>query len=246
MALSFDGVDDVANHGDIAAMDGASALTYGGWVRQTTLKASIALIHKLLDNASRGTGIVGGATATKIRCYVDPGTGNGVGDTTNAVLTANTWQHLMMVFDGGGATNADKLKLYIGGISVPFTFTGTIPATTPSNTATFRTQGSNDLVLIGQLYAGHIKAWTAALTAAEVFQEMNNVRPIRTANLLVWSPYIDGPNARDYSGNGNHGTVTGALMAAGPPQIGGERRFHATKHSRRQIRTGLWGQRILP
>ena len=244
MALSFDGVDDVVNHGDIAAMDGASALTYGGWVRQTVLDTNTALIHKFLDNASRGTGLQILATdAKKIRGFVDPGTGNGIGDSTNTVLVANTWQHIMMVFDGAGAVNADRLKIYVDGSSVALTYIGTIPATTPSNTAVFKTQGSNDVMSIGQLYAGHIKAWTAALTAAEVRQEMHSYRPIRRANLIVWSDYNDGVRARDYSGTGNHGTVTGALTTGGPPQIPHPERFIAQKH--RHGGLGLWGHRVL-
>ena len=35
-----------------------------------------------------------------------------------------------MVFDGGGATNADRLKLYINGNPITLTYTGTIPTQT--------------------------------------------------------------------------------------------------------------------
>ena len=37
------------------------------------------------------------------------------------------WYNLIMVYDGSGATNADKMKAWLNGVSQTFTFTGTIP-----------------------------------------------------------------------------------------------------------------------
>ena len=46
-------------------------------------------------------------------------------------ITANTWNNVVMVFDGGGAANADRLKLYINGSLITFaSFSGTIPTQT--------------------------------------------------------------------------------------------------------------------
>ncbi len=47
----------------------------------------------------------------------------------------SNWRHYVMVFDGTGATNADRLKVYIDGVLQTLTFTGTIPSITASPAA---------------------------------------------------------------------------------------------------------------
>jgi hypothetical protein len=61
-------------------------------------------------------------------------------------ITANTWYNSVMVFDGGGATNADRLKLYINGSLIPLSFVGTIP----TQTGTMLLKGLH----IGERYSG--------------------------------------------------------------------------------------------
>lgn len=66
----------------------------------------------------------------------------------------------------------------------------------------------------GQMAA--IKVWDAALSAAEIEQEMWLIRPIRTANLHLWTPMVDttlATNYTDYSGNGR------TLTAANTPSV---------------------------
>ena len=55
--------------------------------------------------------------------------GNHFGITTNADLVAGNWYFLVVVYDGNGATNADRLNIYINGTQQTLTFDGTIPAT---------------------------------------------------------------------------------------------------------------------
>ena len=54
--------------------------------------------------------------------------GNNYFSTTNANLTAGTWNQIGFVYDGAGATNADRLKTYKDAALLSGAFTGTIPA----------------------------------------------------------------------------------------------------------------------
>lgn len=217
MSLLFTGGADQTSHGDIAAVDGAAALTVMAWLRPDSIGISngSGIGYLFEKNGSDGpSAALNDATMGDIRAYTDTGNSG----RTGVVLAVSTWAHVAYVFDGAGVGNAARLKVYVDGISQSLTFVGTIPATLPSSTAA---------LLLGTPYSGRallgrvafLKAWTAALSAAEVLNEMRARRPHRTANLFLWAPYDDGSSARDYSGSGNHGTAAGNVVgsALSPP-----------------------------
>lgn len=211
MALDFDGVDDQVNHGDIAAIDGASAFTMMAWVNIDTLENLGFLMGK--DGACRllmttGPGTQMTAATTSII----------TGDIAGAAGTG-VWVHWAYVFDGAGVGNAARLKLYKDGVEQTLTFTGTVGATLPDAGAEpFRVGSNTSNAVFTDQKVAHLKLWTAALSTNEVLQEMQSYRPARTAGLIVWSSYDErAATAADYSGAGNHGTITGALVEQGPP-----------------------------
>ena len=118
---------------------------------KTTTSASTTTIAILISNAAL-------STAT----------------TAVAVLRGATNQHLAIVFDGSGATNADRLKLYIDGDLVALTFTdAAVPATTANlAAATFRTGISSNFCCPGT-HLG-LRAMSLPLTAAQVRAEYLN------------------------------------------------------------------------
>lgn len=85
--------------------------------------------------------------------------GTNFGEVAGA-LVAGTERTYVWVFDGAGATNADRLKLYMNGVAQTVAFTGTIPASVPGS--------SNSLSVgcfsgpSGQYWDGRIKAAIAA------------------------------------------------------------------------------------
>lgn len=85
-----------------------------------------------------------------------------------SALAAGTERTYVFVYDGDGATNADKLKLWIDGVSQSVSFTGTIPTTVPAS--------SNSLSLgcfsgpDGQYFNGKIKAAVMANAVATTTQ----------------------------------------------------------------------------
>ena len=216
MALNADGVDDKIGYGDVAAIDTAAALTVMAWINPDTVvparqvlvaKATatvVAILFELLDNDIKIFHTSGAIT----------------GETGVNLLVAGTWTHVASVFDGSGAANADRQKLYLDGINRTLTFAGTIPSALGDGGANALEVGAGSGAAGTTFYDGKVaflKIWTAALTAAEILREMHCWWPRRTQDLLRWCPYDDGTLAQDYSPNRGDGTVTGALQVPGPP-----------------------------
>ena len=66
----------------------------------------------------------------------------------------------------------------------------------------------------------YTKVWDAVLSQAELGQEIFSAKPVRTANLHIWSPHFPGSGERnlDYSGNGRDWTEAGTPTDGdGPP-----------------------------
>ncbi|MHC4792294.1 MAG: LamG-like jellyroll fold domain-containing protein, partial [Planctomycetota bacterium] len=135
--------------------------------------------------------------------------------------TAGEWAHLGVVFDGGGAANADRLKLYINGTQRTLTYAGTIPATTTDSTANlllgYVDTGGADLRYDD--YLGSIALWDVALSATEMAYlggARTRLMPsqVQPANLVLYYLMNEGPDGtsadgdtlRDSSDSGNTGT----------------------------------------
>ena len=243
MSLDFDGVDDQVAHGDIGGIDGGANLSGACWANVDTLELIAGFIGKSLQASTYGFEFaIDNVTNTALMLVISGG--STLGRTGSGVIAAGRFNHLAFVYNGGGVGDSDKIKIYVNGVNQALTFPGAIPATiADTGTAQVRVGVEfRDQVFI-DAKIGHVKLWTASLTAAEILQEMNSFRPVRRSNLVLWSDYNDGVRARDYSGNGNHGTVTGALTTGGPPQIPRPERFITQKH--RHGGLGLWGHRVL-
>lgn len=216
MPIDFDGDGDYVDCGDIDAMDGQSALTIALWAYADTLGSYRALCRKQLDASNRIIMhvSVGGNT------YWNICNGANTYGSKEGLVSTGAWHHFGLVFDGAGATNADRLKGYYDGVEQTLSYTGTIPATTPSTSAAFQIGYVNE-------WDGRIDdlaAWNAALTA----DEMESLASSR----LRWLPQLIQPTnvigywpmdelragaavpatagfVCDLSGNGNHGTKAG-------------------------------------
>ena len=216
MGLSFDGIDDKISFGDLAALDAPSAFSVAFWAQP---KAGVAVNDSFFSKKpSNTTGFdiqAGEADATRLSFQIQPGATRG--DIAGA-MTADVWQHQMWVYNGGGAANADRLKLWLNGVAQTLSFTGTIPASiTDSGTAAVMVANSAiNPVLFMPVWMAHLMVWTVALSDDHAASQCRSRRPIWFSNLLIWTPLDDGTLAQDYSGSENHGTVTGALSEESP------------------------------
>lgn len=133
------------------ATNGIAMLQYNGGVLNPSIEIEIY---------SDGNGYI--TVATVARTF---GTVTTVGD-------AQRWTHYALVYNGGGATNADRLKFYINGLERSMGFTGTIPATTGSiNTGvSFGKEGYPAGVFVRSSY-DDIRVYDYAMRASEVLTQ---------------------------------------------------------------------------
>ena len=207
LALGNNNNNSSTNHGDIAGIDGATALSLaflvagGAAVSASEIrKGSIRLFEMASDRAYQ------------IR---EVGVWQLNSDANAVPPDVTDWNHFLVVYDGS-LEAASRITIYKNGL--PLALSGSYPGTALSSTSpeTFRIGDVNVSGLIG-----HVRLWQAALTAAESAQEVHRYWACRRATLLLDAPYDDALHARDYSGNGNHGTwdpITGIPeQRQGPP-----------------------------
>ena len=135
--LSFDGGDDYVDAGDIDSLDGVSQFTLSAWVKPASFGNWKRVVSKdgapsVNEGICMGTG--SGVGSNDVAMVIHPtGADWALGSTTGDILVIGEWHHWVMVFNGSGADNAERLKFYFDGIQQSLTFAGNvnIPATTP-------------------------------------------------------------------------------------------------------------------
>lgn len=133
-ALSFNGSSDYVDIGTLADTATTSAFTVSAWIYQSSLvSGSIVTRSKdtnpfwLVDSNDTYGG------SDDIRTFIESGSGDNFGYTTDNVHSSGSWEHWVSVFDGTLSGNANRLKLYKNGTQQSLTFIGTIPAATVSS-----------------------------------------------------------------------------------------------------------------
>ncbi|MBI5653992.1 MAG: hypothetical protein HZC40_26615 [Chloroflexi bacterium] len=133
-SLAFDGIDDYSYAFDVAEMTSASQLTVQGWVK---FDAPLASNQTLVSAFQWGYttqwwfGMNGGelqATIAETPNFSDCCSGVPLGQTVGANLQAGQWYHVAFVYNGAGATNNERLKIFVNGTLYPVLFFKTIPA----------------------------------------------------------------------------------------------------------------------
>lgn len=126
-STQFDGMDDYVNCGSLSNLQNATEYSISSWFK-TPLNNQYQVIYSWFDGADGYLQLL----------LIDDGsflvynyrTSQAWGLSATGLVSANTWYNGLVVFDGSGATNADRLKLYINGSLITLTFTGTIPTQT--------------------------------------------------------------------------------------------------------------------
>lgn len=158
---------------DNATLDFSAAFTLSVWIKQTALAVNQTIAAKWTYQTQGSWGFQTDATNNdELLCYIATSlidAGVNYGRTTTADLAAGTWYHLIVVYDGSGAANADRLKIYVNGVQKTLTFTGTIPASLQNSTADLNVGKFGGSLT--QYYGGDMDLfglWSRAVTAAEI------------------------------------------------------------------------------
>tara|TARA_R110002020_G_scaffold36503_2_gene109749 strand:- start:10057 stop:13566 length:3510 start_codon:yes stop_codon:yes gene_type:complete len=225
-SFEFDGVDDYIDCGDLNTLISAkSKLSISLWVNI----ADVSIVNRVCGKILQG----GGAFTTAWISIVSSGTdllyviANGAVSYGQAagVLTANVWHHIVCVFDGTQTLDADKMQIYLNGVSQSLTFTSPLPTTTFNFTpetehSPFKNWhlGTDGYNITASEFGGSMDEYglfsDIALTQADVTSIYNSGKPadISSFNPDVW--YRMGEDATfstnwtipDASTNSNDGT----------------------------------------
>jgi hypothetical protein len=127
-SFDFDGVDDFIDLNRPSELLSATNFSISCW-----FKPSLNALKGVFTWFSGGAGWIELSTNSNgslNAIITDVGVTN-LGVTPTGIISINTWVNAVMVFNGSGATNADRLKLYINGSLITFSsFSGTIPTST--------------------------------------------------------------------------------------------------------------------
>lgn len=208
-AASFDGTGDYIDVGDMPSAEGKSQLTMSAWVKPNALgdyKPFFTKQQDLNNDMSLLSGATGDISQSAV-IFVVRNASNSYGTTSAGQLVVGTWTHIVGVFDGTQTGNASRLKIYINGVQQTLTFTGTVPATTPSSSIN---------MIMGSSFNGSIdegRIYNRALSPDEVGQLYRLTSPTGTDTGLkgYWSfngKDMTSTSAYDRSGAGNTGTLT--------------------------------------
>jgi peptidoglycan hydrolase-like protein with peptidoglycan-binding domain len=134
-AVSLDGVDGRVDLGDISGIENVSAATWAFWTKPESLVASSIYMAKYNDNGAQvsfrivqsNSGCGGGPD--DIAIYFNSGT---CAVTNSNFLSAGTWSHVAIVFDGTTTGNSNRIKIYANGVERTVSFVSTIPSSLPA------------------------------------------------------------------------------------------------------------------
>jgi hypothetical protein len=233
MALSFSATaNQFVNFGSATSLDNLTAGTIVAWFRCTSTAAENQMLS-VKGNGAPGyqNFVVNGFTPGTLRLALDIGratTGLQIVSGADAVVL-NQWTFAAVVWDMAGS-NTDQ-RLYVGSrtarvaevASYAFQIVGSgaISDNAGGNYVLGNFAGDQDWSrYVGQMALSAI--WNRALTLAEI--ERQQFRPhVTTGCVGFWDLHGTGTQY-DQSGNGNHGTVTGATAADHVPLRGWNRR----------------------
>ena len=211
-ALDFDGINDYVSWGDITEQDSATNLTLSVWINQDVIPSFDNIFYRVVDG-NNDLRIYTHTTNSSISVELGNGSNSlAILNNYQNYMSAGRWHHIGAVYDGAGAANADRLKLYIDGNYVAFTtFTGTIPATTANLSSATPYFGATANSFDGRFYDFRIySASVGASDIATIYQGGTY-----TTNMVHQYKLMEGSGtvATDTGSNVLNGTISGATWS---------------------------------
>lgn len=213
-SLSFDGSNDYVSFAGDAdlALSGASAATLAGWVNVSNTNSNQ---HLCGANAATFSGELWGSSNV---IYLEMGGAFFTASSYRSYITQGEWHHIAFVFDGSGASNADRAKIYVDGTSLSGSYSGTIPTTIPSITDWYLGKGSYNVYYNGLM--DEMALWVGTALSAPQISSLYGSGPLGTGVVNSPEPYspnhfwrfeeTSGTTASDEITGGQDGTINGA------------------------------------
>ncbi len=173
-SLSFDGVNELVNVGDIDILDGLGAASWVLWLNRTGDGEDDSFISKWTDGSSTTFSfeLDTGGDGQFFIAQSSTSLGQAFGLLPAGAVSLNQWHHFAIVFDGSGATDADRFKFYLNGSQVTLTYPGSelIPSSLFASTADFEIAGFTDQARFWPGEIADVRIYNRALTAAEAHE----------------------------------------------------------------------------
>jgi hypothetical protein len=162
-ALAFDGSDFVSI-GNVPSVNGATRFTLSAWVKRSAPYARVLLGKQTWEQHGMA-----------IEAWEDGNVyfvvANGAWAFGIVPLNDTAWHHLALVFDGSQSGNANRLRGYVDGTQRTLSFSGTVPATTTTNTTPFQLGRVIDTYSSGSI--DELRLYRRTLSPAEIQADMN-------------------------------------------------------------------------
>ena len=186
-SLSFDGTDQYLNIGAPSSLSNTTNFSISCWVKQGTSSTVYRRILGKYASASDNLLLGTAATTNYFTFYITNG-----GVTSNVVSNVgigfNVWKHVTLVFDGTLTGNQNRGKIYVDGVNVTATDSGTIPSSSSVDTSDFLLAKTNGLGV--NYFLGNMDEFSIfdySLTQQNVTDIYNNGTP-NDLNLLSTPP----------------------------------------------------------
>ena len=129
----FDGIDDVITITDIPQLNNQANASILGWFNLNTVPDDCYLFGKRLDS-NHNTAV---QLYTDNLCYVYIGNSGSLTYSTfnySGKIIKDKWFFFALLYDGNGADNADRAKVYLDMEPQTLSFSGTVPSTLADTT----------------------------------------------------------------------------------------------------------------
>ena len=165
MVGEFDGNDDYVNMGDVDELNSVIEFTYSVWFAQDVLDVEDHLMRKYGGPSSEMS--IKTLADGNLSVTLDRGANECGYFDYSVVVSAGAAHHLSVVYNGGGAANIDRLKIYVDAKPMTLTYSGTIGTRSPGTSGGNAYMGYNSVSFDGKMWDTYIH--NIALTGDEIF-----------------------------------------------------------------------------
>lgn len=227
MALLFGAASsDRVSHGNASELNDNIICSTAWWVRYNASAVAYQYLADKSPNSDNRFRCQMGATVGAILVSVKGGGNLITYSASNIIPTQDKWYFVGITLEGDAGVD-NKVEFYVGDLttqisSFPTSGVQDNPVTTRTdNTVPLLVGNDNGLVSTWEGDIAFFAYWDDVVLTEDdyILQQYHLHSPIKPADNSVFSHYgLQGTgNQPDWSGNGNHGTVTGATQAAHVP-----------------------------
>lgn len=217
----MDGINDYADAGDVNALEGNNAISFGGWVKPRRFPVTN---FRMMSFVGKGNGVIA-STSFQAGIYKNDGSGllvmaqvNINGSFANveinldsSMFRINQWSHFFVTWQSGS-----RLKLYINGrmvIQSLITYTGTV-----ANTASSLKLGSSDIGANEENFYGDMEEmqfYNVALNLCEIRQRKHITLTGTEPGLVAYYQFNEADGISTFNDyiNGNNSSKQNGILA---------------------------------